>query len=193
MLVSRRRLTHLLIVTTATAIILIIQGLLPILFPPSSTIYPLPSATYNQTPILPTSAPQQLILVTKVIDGDTIEIEGGEKVRLIGIDTPETVDPRRPVGCFGAEASAQTKALVEGKRVSFEGDITNLDKYGRQLRYVWIGNLFVNEYLVRQGFAYSYPYPPDVKYQGLFDAAEVEAKAQNRGLWGICYNQLNAD
>lgn len=155
----------------------------------------LPPIIPNTNPVSPTVAPpddtlgetaQTGYLVTKVVDGDTIEIEGGEKVRLIGIDTPETVDPRRPVGCFGPEAANATRSLLEGKRVSFESDLTDRDKYNRLLRYVWVNNLFVNEYLVRYGFAKSYSYPPDTKYQGLFDGAQIEAQENKRGLWGSC-------
>jgi len=124
--------------------------------------------------------------VTRVVDGDTIEIEGGEKVRYIGIDTPETVDPRKPVQCFGIEASKKNKELVEGKTVRLEKDITDRDKYSRLLRYVWVDNLFVNLELVKQGFATSYTYPPDVKYQKEFLAAEKEAKEAERDLWEAC-------
>ena len=127
-----------------------------------------------------------LVKVTRVIDGDTIEIEGGEKVRYIGIDTPETVDPRKPVQCFSVEASKKNKELVEGKNVRLEKDITDKDKYGRLLRYVYIDNIFINLELVKQGFAFSYTYPPDIKYQAEILAAEAEAREANRGLWAAC-------
>lgn len=127
-----------------------------------------------------------LVKVTRVIDGDTIEIEGGERVRYIGIDTPETVDPRKPVQCFGVEASRKNKELVEGKEVRLEKDITDTDKYGRLLRYVWIGDTLINLELVKQGFAQSYSYPPDVKYQDDFVKAEREARDAKRGLWDAC-------
>ncbi len=124
--------------------------------------------------------------VTRVIDGDTIEIEGGERVRYIGIDTPETVDPRKPVQCFGVEASNKNKELVEGKMVRLEKDITDRDKYNRLLRYVYVGDIFVNLELVKQGFAYSYSYPPDIKYQEQFLKAQQEAREAKRGLWNAC-------
>jgi len=142
----------------------------------------------TQAPTL-TTAPSPLIetfKVTRVIDGDTIEIETGERVRYLGIDTPETVDPRKPVQCFGTEAAKKNKELVEGKEVRLEKDITNKDKYGRLLRYVYVGDIFVNLELVKQGFATSYTYPPDVKYQKEILAAEEEAREANRGLWGVC-------
>ncbi len=129
----------------------------------------------------------QTVKVTKVIDGDTIEIEGGQRVRYIGIDTPETVDPRRPVGCFGKEASNINKELVEGKEVRLEKDISEIDKYGRLLRYVYVDNLFVNDYLVKEGYAKASSYPPDIKYQEQFRKSEEEARLNKKGLWGpIC-------
>lgn len=127
-----------------------------------------------------------LVKVTRVIDGDTIEIEGGERIRYIGIDTPETVDPRKPVQCFGVEASRKNKELVDGKEVRLEKDITDKDKYGRLLRYVWVGETLINLELVKQGFAQSYSYPPDVKYQDDFVKAEREARDAKRGLWDAC-------
>jgi micrococcal nuclease len=127
-----------------------------------------------------------LAKVTRVVDGDTIEIEGGERVRYIGIDTPETVDPRKPVQCFGVEASNKNKELVEGKEVRLEKDITDRDKYNRLLRYVYVGDNFVNLELVKQGFAYSYSYPPDIKYQDQFLKAQQEAREAKRGLWNAC-------
>lgn len=130
-------------------------------------------------------------LVSKVVDGDTIELENGWTVRLIGIDTPETVDPRRPVGCFGKEASNKAKSLLSGKVVILQKDVSETDKYGRLLRYVFLpveeGQLlFVNDYLVREGFAKVLTYPPDVKYNEQFRQAETEARENQRGLWGVC-------
>lgn len=126
------------------------------------------------------------VLVVRVIDGDTIEIEGGQKIRYIGIDTPETVDPRKPVQCFGVEASNRNKQLAEGKRVRLEKDVSETDKYGRLLRYVYIDGTFVNLLLVKEGFAHSSTYPPDVKYQNQFVEAERIAREQKKGLWGAC-------
>ncbi len=128
----------------------------------------------------------QMALVTRVVDGDTIEVEidGMEyKVRYIGIDTPETVDPRRPVGYFGKEASAKNKELVDGKIVRLEKDINETDKYGRLLRYVYVGETMINRELVRLGYAKASTYPPDVKYSSLFMQAEREARENKVGLW----------
>lgn len=147
---------------------------------------PIPTSLSSQTEIPIPSSVSESFKVTRVVDGDTIEIEGGEKIRYIGIDTPETVDPRKPVQCFGIEASKKNKELVEGKTVRLEKDITDRDKYSRLLRYVWVGDLFINLELVKQGFASSYSYPPDIKYQKEFLAAETEAREAERGLWKAC-------
>lgn len=131
------------------------------------------------------------VLVTEVVDGDTIKIEGNLTIRLLGIDTPETKDPRKSVQCFGKEASNKLKNLIEGKVVILEKDVTETDKYKRLLRYVYLpldgGNLlFVNDYLVREGFARALTYPPDVKYTEQFLDAQGWAKEEKRGLWGRC-------
>lgn len=138
------------------------------------------TTTPSQTP----KPSNQLVKVTRVIDGDTIEIEGDQRIRYIGIDTPETVDPRKPVQCFGKEASNKNKELVEGKEVKLEKDISETDKYGRLLRYVYVGDIFINDYLVRQGYAHASSYPPDIKYQDQFNQAQNEARNNNKGLWG---------
>ena len=122
-------------------------------------------------------------LVTRVIDGDTIEIQGGERVRYIGIDAPEIVHPSKPVEYFGEEATEKNRELVEGKRVRLEGDVEDRDEYGRWLRYVWRDDVMVNAELVRLGYAYSYSLPPNVKYQELFLQLEQEAREQGLGLW----------
>ena len=117
------------------------------------------------------------VLVTRVIDGDTIEIEGGERVRYLGIDTPEVKEH------FGSEALKKNQELVEGRRVYLEKDTENRDKYGRLLRYVWIGNTMVNGELVRIGYARSYSYLPNVKYQVYFLQLEIQARDQHLGMW----------
>ncbi len=132
-----------------------------------------------------------LIKVANVVDGDTIKLENGQVVRYIGIDTPETVHPSKPVQCFGKEASAKNKELVNGKEVRLVKDVSETDKYGRLLRYVYVGDTFVNDYLVRNGFANSSTYPPDVKYQEQFKKAEEEARTNKRGLWA--YNACKTE
>jgi micrococcal nuclease len=126
--------------------------------------------------------------VTKVVDGDTIEVNLNgkiEKVRYLEMNTPETVDPRRAVQCFGHEASDENKSLVSGKTVILTKDITDRDKYDRLLRFVYlpVGDgklLFVNDYLVREGYAQAYPYPPDVKFIEQFRQAEKEAEVAGK-------------
>jgi micrococcal nuclease len=128
--------------------------------------------------------------VTRVVDGDTIrvEIDGREfRLRYIGIDTPETVDPRRPVQCFGQEASERNRQLVEGKTVGLERDVSETDDFDRLLRYVWVEDTFVNAALVEEGYALASTYPPDVRYADLFVSLQTQARATSRGLWGeVC-------
>ncbi|MCB9818679.1 thermonuclease family protein [Candidatus Nomurabacteria bacterium] len=132
--------------------------------------------------------------VVRVIDGDTIVIEKdgvNETVRLIGIDTPETVHPSKPVQCFGKEASDQTRAWLQGENVYIEIDSQEgtRDKYGRMLGYVLRADgYFINLELIRQGFAYEYTYNLPYQYQAEFMEAEKKAKEGERGLWadGVC-------
>lgn len=135
---------------------------------------------------LPKNIFGEVTVVKRVIDGDTVELGTGERVRYIGMDTPETVDPRKPVQCFGREASTKNKGLVEGKVVVLEKDISETDKYGRLLRYVWTGKKMVNMELVEEGYATAFTYPPDVKYSKEFVAAERRAREAKIGLWKLC-------
>jgi micrococcal nuclease len=116
-------------------------------------------------------------IVTRVIDGDTIEIEGGYRVRYIGIDTPERDES------YYWEALQANRDLVEGKKVWLEKDVEDRDRYDRLLRYVWVDNTMVNAELVRLGYAYSYAYPPNLKYQTYLLQMEKEAREHKRGLW----------
>lgn len=128
-----------------------------------------------------------LAFVTRVVDGDTIEVSvRGEqwKLRYIGIDTPETVDPRRPVGCYGKEASERNRQLVEGKSVGLEKDVRDTDDFGRLLRYVWLDGRMVNAALVEEGYAAAATYPPDVRYASAFASLQAKARAAGLGLWG---------
>ena len=142
----------------------------------------------------------KLYTVVKVVDGDTITVSidgSSETVRLIGIDTPETVDPRKTVQCFGKEASDTTKILLTGRVVTLEKDGTQgeRDKYGRLLAYVYRDDgLFINKYLVEQGFAHEYTYNLPYKYQLEFKDAEHAAQMQQRGLWapGACDGAVNS-
>ncbi|MEF3274624.1 MAG: thermonuclease family protein [Chloroflexus sp.] len=126
--------------------------------------------------------------VIEVIDGDTIRVDIDGKtytVRYIGIDTPETRHPSRPVEWMGPEATAANRQLVENQIVYLERDVSETDRYGRLLRYVFLADgTFVNAELVRLGYAQVATYPPDVRYQSLFLALQQEARAAERGLWG---------
>jgi len=119
----------------------------------------------------------------RVIDGDTIEIkdEAGKifKVRYIGIDTPEKGDP------YYKEATDANSSLVLNKQLRLEKDVSETDKYGRLLRYIYAGDLFVNAYLVEEGYAQVSTYPPDVKYANYFLELQQEARENGKGLWGI--------
>lgn len=129
--------------------------------------------------------------VTKIIDGDTIEVKINtqtEKIRMIGVDTPETLDPRKPVQCFGNEASAKTKELLLNKKVRLEIDTTqsDRDKYQRLLRYIYRDDgLFINKWLIQNGYAHEYTYNIPYKFQQEFKTAEKYARENSLGLWNI--------
>lgn len=155
---------------------------LPLL--PTGTIIPQPTGVLGQqSPSATNSA-----LVTKVVDGDTVRIALNNKtetIRLIGINTPETVDPRREVECYGKEASNRTKELLTGKQVILESDISQdtRDRYGRLLVYVWADGININKQLIADGFAYEYTYETPYKYQPEFKEAQRLAQNAKKGLW----------
>ena len=126
------------------------------------------------------SSSSEITRVTRVVDGDTIEIDGGRHVRYIGINTPETTD------CFGNIATEKNTSLVNGKTVRLVSDVADKDTYGRLLRYVYVGNEFINDELVRQGFAVTEPVKPDIVFAKEFLSAQTEARKENRGLWNAC-------
>lgn len=129
------------------------------------------------------------VIVQRVIDGDTVDVlwKGDEiRLRLIGMDTPETVDPRKPVQCFGREASQHAHDLLDGQSVELEFDASQgeVDKYGRTLAYILLpsGENFA-EVMLRDGYAYEYTYDKPYKYQNIFKNAEQDARDSERGLW----------
>ncbi len=136
-----------------------------------------------------TESKKDLYEVIKVSDGDTIQIMLDDKkqtVRMIGVDTPESVDPRRPVQCFGEKASQKTSELLLNKKVSLESDTTqgDMDKYKRLLRFVFLEDgTNVNKLLIEQGFGHQYTYNKPYKYREEFIKAETEARENKRGLW----------
>jgi micrococcal nuclease len=137
------------------------------------------------------------ILVTRAVDGDTLKLENGERVRLIGIDTPEVHESQKlyrdakrsgrdaaTIQKLGAQSAGFTRKLVEGKRVRLEFDVEKRDKYERLLAYVFLKDgTFVNAEIVRQGYASPYTFPPNVRYAEQFKNLYDEARQSNRGLW----------
>ena len=136
--------------------------------------------------------------VSKVIDGDTIQLSNGERVRLVGLDTPESSDnPKlrrdskrtgqdvKAIIEMGKKATEFTKQLVEGRQVRLEFDVQQRDKYARLLAYVYLQDgTFVNAQILKAGYAQVMTMPPNVKYQDLFLNLQQEAREQRRGLWG---------
>jgi micrococcal nuclease len=137
--------------------------------------------------------------VIRVVDGDTVVVEvlelmegpgagspplGEEvRVRLVGIDTPESVKPNSPVECFGREAAAAAEALLEDQEVVLVKDVEERDGFDRLLRYIYLGAEMANARLVVNGYATAYTYPPNVRHSGLFVELEREARDNDRGLW----------
>jgi micrococcal nuclease len=146
-------------------------------------------------PLVTTNSSDFVWLVTKVVDGDTIWVEGeGErlKVRLIGVDTPETVHPTKEVECYGPESSDFAKDTLAGTQVAITTDTSQgeVDKYGRTLAYVFLpsGQLF-QELLVSGGYAYEYTFDEPYKYRDLLIEAEEQARLNGAGLWTKCSNE----
>ncbi|PYN75783.1 MAG: hypothetical protein DMD96_27155 [Candidatus Rokuibacteriota bacterium] len=124
--------------------------------------------------------------VVRVVDGDTIHVKVGdyvEKVRYIGMNTPEIHHPTKGEQPGGREAAEMNRRLVGGKRVRLELDVRSRDRYGRLLAYVWVGELMVNAELVRLGYAQVMTVPPNVRHQELFVKLQREAREAGRGLW----------
>ena len=129
--------------------------------------------------------------VVRVVDGDTIRVEVGgrtERVRYIGVDTPESVKPGSPVECFGKKASRFNARLVAGRRVRLVRDVEERDRYGRLLAYVYRAGdgLFVNARLARDGYATPLTIPPNVRFAERFRREAAEARSAGRGLWRAC-------
>jgi len=121
------------------------------------------------------------VKVTRVLDGDTIEIESGERVKYLGINAPESGQP------FFTEATRENERLVAGRTVALEFDVQTQDRYKRLLAYVWVGDVLVNEEIVKNGYAVIETIQPNVKYQDLILKAQQEARNACRGLWaGLC-------
>lgn len=138
--------------------------------------------------------------VVSVVDGDTVKVSingSTETIRIIGLNTPETVDPRKPVECFGKEASNKAKELLSGKTVTLEVDPSQgeRDKYGRLLRYVFLENgTDFGKYMITNGYAYEYTYNTPYKYQSTYKTAQSQAQVSKAGLWAAnaCANTTPA-
>jgi len=145
---------------------------------------PTPTATSNATENVTFTEAE----CSRVIDGDTIEVSiAGETytVRYIGVDTPELDDSRPEYRALAEEATQANQDLVEGKIVRLEKDVSESDRYGRLLRYVFVGYNFVNAELVSGGYAWAKSYPPDTKYDALFHDLESEAENEGLGVWSL--------
>lgn len=142
------------------------------------------------TQILPTLSTtvtlRERIKIAYVIDGDTIIDTAGRKIRYIGINTPELGKDQQTDDCFAREAKEINTSLTSGQTAELEKDMSNTDKYGRLLRYVYIDGVFINDFLIRQGYARLDSVPPDTKFANDFKSAAAEAKINNRGLWKEC-------
>jgi micrococcal nuclease len=137
------------------------------------------------------AGPERIARVVRVVDGDTIvvRLDGrDERVRYIGVDTPESKRPGTPVQCFARAATRENERLVEGERVRLVRDRQERDRFGRLLAYVYRARdgLFVNAELVRGGFARTLTIPPDVRFARRFAALDAEARRAGRGLWNAC-------
>lgn len=155
--------------------------------------YMYPTNTATTTPQPPRhahdNASSETGIIVHITDGDTFDIliDGRKsRVRMLGINTPESVDPRRPVECFGREASNYLKDLINNKQVRLEqdSDKPGTDEYGRLLRYVFLGDTNINEQMIRDGYAYEYTYKSEkYTYQNQFKKAEKFARENKLGLW----------
>jgi micrococcal nuclease len=124
--------------------------------------------------------------VVRIVDGDTIHVRIGarvEKVRYIGVNTPEVHHPSKGEEPGGREAAEVNRTLVAGRHVRLELDVRERDRYGRVLAYVWVGDHMVNAELVRRGYAQVMTVPPNVRYQDLFIKLQRDAREAGRGLW----------
>lgn len=133
--------------------------------------------------------PSAAARVLRVVDGDTLRVRIGgkvEDVRLIGVDTPETVDPEEPVQCFGPRASRFSKRLAGGQRVRLVFGAERRDAYGRLLAHAYIGHRWLNAMLLRRGLARVLSIPPNTRHRALFERLALGAARAGRGLWGAC-------
>lgn len=155
-----------------------------IVLPQEVIIQPTPTPTVLGS----SSDTEPVTIITRVIDGDTVELNTGETVRYIGIDAPEVgKEGSKTAQCYAEEAEQRNSELVLNKAVRLEKDTSETDRYGRLLRYVYVEDTLVNESLVKEGFAFAKSYKPDTKLQDIFKIAQQAAKNEKKGLWGKCF------
>lgn len=128
----------------------------------------------------------EMARVSRVIDGDTVELTDGRRIRYLEIDTPETVHPDKPVECFGPEAAERNRDLVEGREVELLSDGPNMDDFGRYLRYVFVEGTFVNAELVWEGYAVASSYGHQGRLFQTLVQLQRAAQDNNTGLWAVC-------
>jgi micrococcal nuclease len=133
-----------------------------------------------------TSTTYEEAVVIRVIDGDTIELDDGRRVRYIGIDTPETVHPEKDVECYGPEATVRNRELVEGKTVEMQAGVEESDRYRRLLRYVHVDGRFVNALMVAEGYAHASPFGDERRFRQVFAQLEQYSQLRDRGMWAEC-------
>lgn len=161
----------------------------------ATTVTPSPTLTLTASPTsIPTIPPAirpatESGIVVRVLDGDTVELDNGEKVRYIGVDTPEIKHGARAAQCYADTASQLNATLVAGKRIFLERDRSNRDRYGRLLRFVYLEDgRMVNAVLVQEGAARADAFRPDISKKALFEQLEQQAKTQQKGRWKDCIN-----
>lgn len=149
----------------------------------------------NRSRVVMPFAENEYYGIVYVVDGDTFRVRAKNKIvtiRMLGINTPETLDPRKAEECFGKQASDESKKILAGSRVRFEWSPNRevMDKYGRYLTYVYTENgIFMNEYLILNGYAKEYTYGKAYSKQAEFKSLEKKAKKDKLGLWGMCNNK----
>ena len=173
---------------TAVLVVIVLVGLVAhrLFLWPAGPVYTRPSVEVSPSPSVAAPArpgsPQRVGWVKRVIDGDTLVLDDGRTVRLIGVDTPETHHPEIPVQRFGSEATEFTRRMVEGLKIKVEPGDPAQDSYGRELAYVFVDEVLLNKEIIRRGYGYAstgFPHPR----MDEFVAAEQEARARQYGLW----------
>lgn len=158
---------------------------------PSETRQPTPGDARDTSgyPTSKKSSPKEgseTARITRVVDGDTVVLSDGRKVRYIGINAPEIETQTKKGQCYGMEAKERNRELVENKEVTLQRDTSDTDKYDRLLRYVYVGDVFINMELVREGFVTAKQYKPDTKYATQFEEEQKIAQADRKGMWNAC-------